>query len=117
MALIIDLDRLRQEQPPEEKPEAISAFAAEKQDLETAQQREVLAGLVQDRQQRKKYSQNLFVLICVWIYLIITIVFMHGCRLMPFSLTEAELVTLIGSTTINVLGLFVIVARYLFPNK
>ena len=53
----------------------------------------------------------------VWIGLIVSIVFLHGCEEVPFRLAQTEIVTLIGSTTLNVLGLFVIVARYLFPKR
>ena len=117
MPFELDLERLRQEQPSDEEPEALSAFAIEKRNLETDRQREALAGLVQDREQRKKYSTRLFSLICVWIGLIVSIVFLHGCEEVPFRLAQTEIVTLIGSTTLNVLGLFVIVARYLFPKR
>lgn len=113
----LDLDRLRQEQPADDEPSGLSAFAIEKQNIEAERQREVLDGLVQDREQRKTYSTRLFSLICVWIGLIVLIVFLHGFEMVPFRLTQTELVTLIGSTTINVLGLFAIVARYLFPKR
>lgn len=121
----LDLDRLlREEQPSEEVPSALSALAiekqsieADKQSIEAERQREVLDGLVQDREQRKTYSKCLFWLICVWMGLILLIVFLHGFEGIPFRLTQTELVTLIGSTTINVIGLFAIVARYLFPKR
>ena len=87
MASDLDLERLRQEQPSGEEPEALSAFAIEKQNIETDRQREAVAGLVQDREQRKKYSTRLFALICVWIGLILLIVFLHGCEVVPFRLT------------------------------
>ena len=110
----LELDRLHEEPPSDEEPRA---FAIEKRDIEEDRRQEMLKGLVQDREQRKTYSTRLFSLICVWIGLILLIVFLHGCEDVPFRLTQMELVTLIGSTTINVLGLFAIVARYLFPKR
>ncbi len=42
---------------------------------------------------------------------------MHGFTAIPFTLSAAVLSTLIGSTTASVLGLFAIVANYLFPKR
>lgn len=44
-------------------------------------------------------------------------VLMHGFTAIPFTLSAAVLSTLIGSTTASVLGLFAIVANYLFPKR
>ena len=115
----LNLQHLQQDQPSDEEEQiaALSVFGAEKQGLDAERQRELLTGLVQDREQRKTYSLRLFVLICVWISVVFGIVIAHGCESVAFRLDQAELVTLIGSTTVNVIGLFAIVARYLFPNS
>lgn len=89
--------------------------------------------LQQDRQERQKYAKYLFKLICAWLLGIYSIIMLAGfgattarfdmsdlpvvkrLELKPsFQLSDAVLLALIGGTTINVLGLFVIVANYLF---
>ena len=89
--------------------------------------------LQQDRQERQKYAKYLFKLICAWLLGIFSIIMFSGFGAttarfdmsdMPvvkrlefkpsFKLSDAVLLALIGGTTINVLGLFVIVANYLF---
>ncbi len=90
--------------------------------------------LKQDREERQKYARYLFQLICAWLLGIYSIIMFSGFgsttvrinlsdvpgvqRLEEFKpsfqLSDAVLLALIGGTTINVLGLFVIVANYLF---
>jgi len=89
--------------------------------------------LQQDRQERQKYAKYLFKLICAWLLGIYSIIMLAGfgatvarfdmsdvpvvkrLEFKPsFKLSDAVLLALIGGTTINVLGLFVIVANYLF---
>lgn len=73
--------------------------------------------VVQDRDQRKKYSDRLFKLVVGWLCAIGVIILLHGFSCIPFNLSVAVLSTIIGSTTASVLGLFVIVANYLFPPR
>jgi hypothetical protein len=73
--------------------------------------------LVQDRGQRKTYSDRLFWLVVCWLVGVGYIVLLHGNQWIPFQLSPAVLGTLIGSTTVSVIGLFVIVANYLFPKR
>lgn len=86
--------------------------------------------LKQDRKERAKYAGKLFVLICAWLISIYLIIISHGLNKQSvsvqradeteitynfsFDLSDTVLLALIGGTTINVLGLFVIVANYLF---
>ena len=42
---------------------------------------------------------------------------LHGFPCISFKLSDTVLATLIGSTTASVLGLFAIVANYLFPKR
>lgn len=95
--------------------------------------------LKQDREERQKYARYLFQLICAWLLGIYSIIVLTGIgsstarinlsdvpvaqrleEFQPsFKLSDAVLLALIGGTTLNVLGLFVIVANYLFnaPKK
>ena len=88
--------------------------------------------LKQDREERAKYAGKLFRLICAWLASVYLILLCNGIEYeevyfkekssletevvykLDFNLSEPVLLALIGGTTINVLGLFVIVANYLF---
>lgn len=87
---------------------------------------------------RKQYIPKLFWLTCTWVFCLLLLVLLSGTsppyptnRYMPFGffgtimylinwifsfkLSDAVLMTLVGSTTANVLGLFYVVARFLYP--
>lgn len=65
--------------------------------------------------QRKIYALAIFVLSAVWLTFIMFFLWKAGKRLLTVS--DPVLIALITTTTINVLGLFYIVARWLFPHK
>lgn len=65
--------------------------------------------------QRKLYAFLLFVLSFLWLAGIFVILWFVGKKWLVFS--DAIVIFLIGTTTANVLGLFYIVARWLFPQK
>jgi hypothetical protein len=102
-------------------------------EAKAAREEEKVRVLQQDRIERQKYAKYLFQLICLWLLGIYSIILLNGfngsilsvrtddipvirrVRVVPsFELSDAVLLALIGGTTINVLGLFVIVANYLF---
>lgn len=72
-------------------------------------------GKKQDREQRKKFSIWIFSVVCTYLAVVLTIIFLVGFSLA--TLSETVLVTLLTTTTANIIGLLVIVARYLFPRK
>ena len=79
--------------------------------------REELQSARQDREQRKEYSDKLFQLV-VWILGGLGfIVFLDGLEAAAFSVGDETLRLLIVSTVGSVIGLFHIVARYLFPQN
>jgi uncharacterized ion transporter superfamily protein YfcC len=65
---------------------------------------------------RKEYVPNLFVLTVVWLAAVIVIVW-RVAEGPHFYLSDNVLIALITSTTVNVIGIFVIAARWLFPHK
>jgi hypothetical protein len=92
----------------------------EKQSLEVSQLKAQLRGLSQDIDERKKYAHRIFCLICLWLLSIFTILLLDGFGHffgLSFSLPQGVLLAAIGSTTLNLLGIFYIVAHYLFPKK
>ena len=75
--------------------------------------------LEQNRRSRKSLTTSVFVMTCVWLVAILFFVWNQG-RMAGRSVQYLEtsvLVALVGSTSVNVIGLFYVVLRYLFPNR
>ncbi len=85
--------------------------------LEVESRKEDLRGKRQDREQRKDFAYHIFNFICAYMSVTMLLVFLSGCKSACFSLEGSVLVTLLSTTTANVFGLFVIVAKYLFHTK
>jgi hypothetical protein len=80
---------------------------------------------------RRDYAIRLFCLIAAWLFAVlltvcataVTIripswsVFDHVPIVTAFKLSDTVLVTLIGSTTANIIGLLLVVVNYLFPKR
>lgn len=77
---------------------------------------EEIKDMMQNREERKSYAFCIFVLICIYLFLVFVILFFSGFKLWCFKLSDSILLTLLGTTLINVLGVFIIVVNYLFPN-
>ena len=67
----------------------------------------------QHREQRKEYAGKIFWLVCGWLFVLLTLVFSAGKNWI--SLSDSVLIALITSASVNIIGLMVIVANYLFP--
>ena len=52
-----------------------------------------------------------------WLLCVLAVIFLQGFNTHQFHLSDSVLVTLIPTTTANVLGLVFIVAKYLFPKS
>ena len=75
---------------------------------------------------RKKVRHQLFWLTCLWLFAVFCIILLNGfggirtgqeVREIHFHLSDAVLVALISGTTATVIGLFLVVVRYLFPRR
>jgi|SRR5579859_5764362 len=94
----------------------------EEDDLEKEHARAILRGVKQDIEERKKYARRFFILACFWLAAITVLLVLQGFGsfwfgLMPFKLADTVLLAVIGSTTVNVLGILYVVANYLFPKR
>jgi uncharacterized hydantoinase/oxoprolinase family protein len=107
------LDKIRLSETVSADPD--SQTTEEEEDLARQQKKAALEGLKQDIEERKKYAGRAFWLVVVWLLLIGVIIFFQGFKLYGFELSSGVLTTLIGSTTGSVVGIFLIVTRYLFP--
>lgn len=89
----------------------------EGRDLATQERRARLTGIVQDIEERQRYAGRIFWLVVAWLSGIFALLLLQGF-FGPnhwFNLDDAVLIAAIGGTTINVIGIFIVVARYLFP--
>lgn len=64
---------------------------------------------------RKQYIGRLFWLIAAWLAIVIAFVALSAVLKDTFALTDSVLIAFITSTTVSVIALFVIVAKWLFP--
>jgi hypothetical protein len=85
------------------------------------QQRQIgrlqIRGLTQDLNQRRNYARLLFGILAVWLFCILAILGLEGFGYMGFDLEASVLIAALGTTTGNVIALFVVVARYIFPRN
>lgn len=107
------------ERPKAGLPDSRAEKESEKFDYDAEQDKKIkdlhIEGLKQDIKERKDYANKIFKLISFWLVAVLVILILQGCDCAYFELSDQVLITLLGGTTINVLGLFVIVASYLFP--
>ncbi len=89
----------------------------EQRDLSKERERAELKSLRQDIEQRARYARQIFRLICTWLVALLGVLVFQGFGLSGFKLSDSVLMTLIGGSTGSVLGLFLVVVRYLFPNR
>jgi len=63
---------------------------------------------------RTKYADKIYRLVVRWLICIGILLVLQGFHIFSFSLPEKVLLALIGGTTLNVIGIFTIVANFLF---
>lgn len=121
-----DLSALREPTIPASSPEAAALIAREEADVDRGaliQQAEVNRLNIeneqrtQDRTERQKYAHRVFCLISCWLIGVFLLLVAQGWALRGFRLSDSIVITAVGSTTASVLGLFLIVANYLFPKR
>lgn len=115
-----DLESVQADIPSSADPETKARYDDETTALEDAylaHLQEQIKNLEQDREQRKTYGNRLFWLIATWLCVVAIVLFLAGFKVCQFELPTAVLATLIGGATASVIGLFAIVATYLFPKQ
>ena len=66
---------------------------------------------------RLGYTGKIFWLVVAWLVCVLAAVLMSGFSVGGFSLSDKVIITFITSTTINVVGLFLVVAKWMFPSS
>ena len=64
---------------------------------------------------RKKYSHRIFIITSGWLISVVGMLLLVGFKKMVLS--DSVLIALLGTTTVNVLGFFLIVIQYLFNKE
>ena len=70
----------------------------------------------QDIDMRREYADKTYLFVCIYMCFVFFLIFL-ACSPSTFQMSDTVLITLLGTTTINVIGLFAIVMNYLFPKK
>lgn len=102
--------------PQKEEEYKIDKSAEEKaQELENDKKKEDIIDQQINREERQKYANKIYELICTHLILVFFLVFLQGGGFLYFD--NSVLITILSTTTADILGLFAIVIHYLFPNK
>lgn len=78
---------------------------------------EKLEGQKQDRNQRKEFANKIFDFMCWYLVAVFFIIMLNGVTINNFKVSDEIILALLGTTAIEVIGTFAIVARYLFSKK
>ena len=76
-----------------------------------------LASFKQDTMHRAVYAPKIFWLVVAWMIGIFVLLFFQGFHFFSFDLSNSVLIAVITGTTATVLGMLVIVAKYIFSHE
>jgi hypothetical protein len=106
-----------QEAPADAPIEADSRTKEEEADWDRRAKTEQLAEFILLRRLRETFCNRIFWLVVWWLCAVFFLIILDG-SLAPwhlFSIPSAVLIALISGTTINLIGVLIVVMRYLFP--
>lgn len=95
--------------------EADARTRVEEDDYDKARRDAELKSFKDDNYSRKVYGYLIFGLVFAWLGVILWIVIAAGSGW--YKLSDTVLVALITTTTLNIIGLLLVVTQYLFPKK
>ena len=87
-------------------------YAGKLNDIELKNLQEDLNGKKQDREQRGKFAGRIFNLMCCYLGAVMIIVILKGAKVL--ALSDSVVNVLLTTTAANIIGIFMIVAKYLF---
>ena len=67
----------------------------------------------QDTKQRKEFSDKIFSFLVGWTIFVCSFIMLAGVKVLDVG--SEVLITLLGTTTVSIVGIFMAVAKYLFP--
>ena len=71
----------------------------------------------QDVKHRAEYAPKIYWLVVVWVIGIFALIILQGFHIYSFNLSDSVLIAAISGTTLNILGIFAIVAKYIFRKR
>ena len=71
----------------------------------------------EDHEAKKDFSVRIFWLVLIWFFVVVAITVVHGFNAWDFALADSVLITLLSTTTANVIGMLIIVLNYLFKRR
>jgi hypothetical protein len=87
----------------------------EKQALELQLLKAQIQKFENDNESRREFSRNIFAVTVIWMFLVFMVVLQVAIG--KWRLPNSVLIALITTTTANVIGIFIIVANYLFNKE
>lgn len=79
--------------------------------------KEELKGRIQDREQRKEFAIKIYHFLCFYLSSVLFLVVLSATPLIKFELTEGIIITLLTTTTANIIGIFILVVKYLSATR
>lgn len=70
-----------------------------------------------DQNMRKNYANDVFRFLMIWTAFIFLLLLLDGWHLLGFTLSDNLIITVMTGVFVNILGLFVVVMKYLFPKR
>lgn len=119
---MIDIDDIKQAEPVLVESVDIELtteeeFTRKEKELHLRRSEHELKESQQNTELRKIYINRNFLLTCVWLVIVLLVVLCQGFGLGHFNLHDSVLITLLSTTTANIIGVLVIVITYLFKNN
>lgn len=107
------------------RPSSQEKIELEKADLQTERNKAELRDYSQDIKLRRKYARRIFFMLCWWLGAMLALLVLDGLSLelqgykilIGFDLADSVLIAAITGTTVNVIGIFHFVAKYLFSRE
>ena len=106
----VDTEEAAKEEQEELEQERLHEL--EKQSLELQLLKAQIQKFEDDNESRREFSRNIFTVTVIWMFLVLVVVIQ--CAAGKWHLPDSVLIALITTTTANVIGIFIIVANYLF---
>jgi hypothetical protein len=87
--------------------------------IETAIKKHEFDQRKSEHDQRVAYASKLFIFISVWLTVLLLVLIASGssCKYFSLEISDRVLITLLTTTTVAVLWLFITVLRYIFGRK
>jgi len=94
----------------------VKELAEEEEDKEGLRTKRLANDITEDdKNERKHYTSLIFTLVAMWLIMVLVVFVATGKGFLKYS--DSVIITLLATTTVNVIGLFVIVANYLYHTK